>query len=142
MRRKASARALADTFQKLGELPVRMGGEEFAVLFDNVALEDAMARAEAFRRKIYDLNIAHARSAHGRVTLSIGVSAVDPGELPAYVARGTAASGIAEMLGRADQALYEAKAAGRNRVVGIAFASSEAIQRHVLSGEPRNTVKQ
>lgn len=138
----AVARALADTFQKLGALPVRMGGEEFAVLFDNVTLDEAMARAESFRRKVCELGIAHAKSAHARVTVSIGVSSIDPGELPGYVARGTAASGIAEMLGRADQALYEAKAAGRNRVVGIAFTSSEAIRKPVVSVEALNAVKQ
>ena len=133
----AVARALAGTFQKLGELAVRMGGEEFAVIFDNVVLDDAMARAENFRRKVYELAIPHTKSAYGRVTVSIGVSSVDPGELPGYVARGTAASGTAELLGRADQALYEAKAAGRNRVVGIAFASSGAIQKPVDADMPR-----
>ena len=136
------AHALADAFQKLGELPVRMGGEEFAVLFDNVALDEAMVRAESFRRLVYELGVTHERSAHARLTVSVGVSSVDPGELPAYVARGTAASGIAEMLGRADQALYEAKAAGRNRVVGIAFSSSEVLQKPVLTGALRNAVKE
>lgn len=119
------ARTLADSFQKLGELPVRMGGEEFAVMFDNVALGDAVSRADAFRRRIHDLDLTHAKTAHERVTVSVGVASVDPRELPAYIARGTARSGTAEMLGRADQALYEAKAAGRNRVVGIALANTE-----------------
>jgi diguanylate cyclase (GGDEF)-like protein len=138
----AVARELADTFQKLGELAVRMGGEEFAVLFDDVALDDAMARAESYRRRVYALAVPHTKSAYGRVTVSIGVSSVDPSELPGYVARGTATSGTAELLGRADQALYEAKAAGRNRVVGIAFASSEAIQKPVEAGVAASTTRQ
>ena len=50
---------------------------------------------------------------------------MQPRELPASIVKATAASGTAEMLGRADQALYEAKAAGRNRVVAIALASTE-----------------
>ena len=119
------AELLAQTFQRLGELPVRMGGEEFAVMLDNVGLAEALARAEAFRRAIHDLDLPHARSAHKRVTVSIGVSAVQTRELPASVVKATATSGTADMLGRADQALYEAKAAGRNRVVAIALASTE-----------------
>ena len=119
---------LIQTFERLGELPVRMGGEEFAVLLDNVALADAIARAERFRRDIHDLDMAHAKSAHRRVTVSVGVSAVNPKDLPASIAKATALSGTAEMLGRADQALYEAKAAGRNRVVGISLAQTAFVE--------------
>ena len=105
-------------------------------MLDNVGLTEALACAEAFRRAIYDLDMPHARSAHKRVTVSIGVSAVQPRELPASIVKATAASGTAEMLGRADQALYEAKAAGRNRVMAIALASAEIAAPPIAAAVP------
>jgi two-component system cell cycle response regulator len=126
------ARVIAETFQEPGELPVRMGGEEFAVLLENVPHEGALTRGEWVRRRIYDRNLPHARSAHGRVTVSVGVSSVDAQALPGSITRLAAATGIAELLGRADQALYEAKAAGRNTVVSVSLSSAE----YVRPGEP------
>ncbi len=123
----AIARHLQQTFQRLGELPVRMGGEEFAVLLDNCVLAEAVTRAEAFRREIHELGLVHAKSAHRRVTVSIGVSSVDPRELFTSMAEGDLSAGMTHLLGRADQALYEAKAGGRNRVVGLPLEAATAI---------------
>lgn len=123
----AFARKLGQAFERLGELPVRMGGEEFAVLLDNCTLDEALARAEAFRREIQALALPHPKSAHGVVTVSIGVSSVDPRELFTSMAEGDLAAGMTELLGRADQALYEAKAGGRNRVVGLLLEAASAI---------------
>ena len=121
------ARVIAETFQEPGELPVRMGGEEFAVLLENVPHEGALTRGEWLRRRIYERNLPHARSAHGRVTVSVGVSSIDAQSLPGSITRLAAATGIAELLGRADQALYEAKAAGRNTVVSVSLSSAEYV---------------
>jgi diguanylate cyclase (GGDEF)-like protein/PAS domain S-box-containing protein len=73
----------------------RLGGDEFAVLLPRGAEEDAVAAADAL--------VAELRS-HGRVTASIGVA--------------TFADVVAtadEVLVRADRAMYQAKAAGRDR---------------------------
>ena len=126
------ARVIAETFPAEGELPVRMGGEEFAVLLENVPHEGALTRGEWLRRAIYERNLPHARAAHGRVTVSVGVSSIDAQALPGSISRLAAATGIAELLGRADQALYEAKAAGRNTVVSVSISSSE----YARAGEP------
>ena len=104
-----------------------MGGEEFAVMLDNCVLPDAVSRAEAFRREIHALGLVHAKSVHRRVTVSIGVSSVDPRELFTSMAEGDLSAGMTHLLGRADQALYEAKAGGRNRVVGLPLEATTAI---------------
>ncbi|HYC47792.1 MAG TPA: diguanylate cyclase [Burkholderiales bacterium] len=121
------ARVIGDVFQAPGELPVRMGGEEFAVLLENVPHEGALERGEWLRRRMYERNLPHAKSSHGRVTISVGVSSVDVQALPGSISRLAAAAGIAELLGRADQALYEAKAAGRNTVVSVSISSAEYV---------------
>ena len=92
------------------DLPCRYGGEEFTVIMPDTELADAERIAERIR-----LHVAGApfRVAHGReilsVTISIGVAA----------SLGEADSPEA-LLKRADAAVYEAKAAGRNRVIARA----------------------
>jgi diguanylate cyclase (GGDEF)-like protein len=113
------SRTLAECFGSPGELPVRTGGEEFAVLLEAIPFMGAISRAEVVRNAIHALDLPHAKSAHGRVTVSVGVSAVNPLEPPGTLSYPTALSGMVELLGRADEALYQAKAAGRNRVVGL-----------------------
>jgi two-component system cell cycle response regulator len=92
------------------DLPCRYGGEEFTVIMPDTALVDAERIAERIR-----LHVAGApfRVSHGReiltVTISIGVAAT-LGEHDSPEA----------LLKRADAAVYEAKAAGRNRVIAKA----------------------
>jgi diguanylate cyclase (GGDEF)-like protein len=82
----------------------RYGGEEFMIVAPGSDLEGACQAAERLRRALEGEAI-HARASDLRVTVSIGVAArrADDGSIEALV-------------GRADRALYRAKAAGRNRV--------------------------
>jgi len=92
------------------DLPVRHGGEEFVVVMPDTDLEDARRIAERIR-----LHVAGApfRVMGGEellaVTISIGVaSSIGEGDTPQAIVK------------RADEAVYEAKSRGRNRVIARA----------------------
>lgn len=100
---------LQDAARRPLDMAVRLGGEEFAVLLYDIASGEARKRAEVLRASLEQLNIAHARSDTARMlTLSIGVACILPGEV----------GELAQLYESADRALYEAKAFGRNQVVG------------------------
>jgi diguanylate cyclase (GGDEF)-like protein len=82
----------------------RFGGDEFGALIGGVSLEEATARAEYLRATIESMIFSHG-DRHVMVTVSIGVSCVE--------ALDTSAEAV---ISRADECLYRAKAAGRNRV--------------------------
>ena len=83
----------------------RWGGEEFALLFPGTGIEQARALAEELRRAIEAID-GEALAPGLRITASIGLAA--RGDQPNYE----------KMVSLADQRLYEAKDAGRNRVAG------------------------
>lgn len=86
----------------------RYGDDTFVVLLPDDAQDTATALAERIRQAVASMGVRHAASAASRyVTVSIGVA-----RWPAHA--GTAAEA---MLQAAEQAMSEAKAAGRNRVV-------------------------
>ena len=90
-----------------GDLAVRYGGEELAILLPDTDSSGAMTIAENIRHHIHRLAIEHSGSPFGVVTISAGVEAYVPlrnEQLPM------------ELLQAADQALYNAKSSGRNRV--------------------------
>ncbi len=86
------------------DIPCRYGGEEFVVIMPDMPWQAAQERAEQVRRKFAELRIAFLGVQLG-ATVSIGVSA--------YPEQGAT---VEELIGAADQALYEAKQSGRNRV--------------------------
>ncbi|GAA0656700.1 diguanylate cyclase [Sphingomonas insulae] len=100
----AVGRTLAE--ECAGHLVVRHGGEEFAILLHGIALADAAAHLDGVRSVIAAkrFRLRETDKPLGQVTLSIGVTAVQPNEP------------IAAAFGRADQLLYTAKADGRDRV--------------------------
>lgn len=92
------------------DVPCRPGGEEFLVILPETPGELAMAAAERVRRAIAaEPFLVMSETKEIRVTVSAGVSSL----LGAH-------DTIADMMKRADTALYQAKSGGRNRVESIA----------------------
>jgi diguanylate cyclase (GGDEF)-like protein len=85
------------------DLVARIGGEEFALIFPQTPLQGGMSAAERLREAIAAEPMSHDGSRLPQVTVSIGVVVSD------------AESEANQLLARADQALYRAKQAGRNR---------------------------
>ena len=100
------AGALKDFARRPGDLAARYGGEEFVLILTNATAQQAKLVAERVRDKIVALAIPHQSSSHGNVTASFGVASIIP----------NSQSGPEALLLAADQALYRAKEAGRNRV--------------------------
>lgn len=102
----AVIRRIADVMTKelggLGQLG-RLGGEEFALLTSGVTREALSDRLGAFRDRVADTPVIVGEIAV-KVTISAGVALRGPGD------------SFAQLYSAADQALYLAKAAGRNRV--------------------------
>jgi diguanylate cyclase (GGDEF)-like protein len=113
---KAVARVLDSSVQRASDLVARYGGEEFAVVLPGVAAQPAFELAEMLRTRVAGLSIAHAQSTVApRVTLSAGVATRHP----------DLGGSTAELLAAADEALYSAKGAGRNRVVAAVAEADE-----------------
>jgi diguanylate cyclase (GGDEF)-like protein len=104
---KKIAGVLKDTPGRVSDMAARYGGEELAVLLPETDAVGAHTIAERIRIEIEALAIPHAANPGGVVTVSAGVSALRP----------TLHESNPRMLVQeADEALYEAKAQGRNRV--------------------------
>ena len=84
------------------DLLARWGGEEFVVLLDGTCIEDACKVAEMLRQVVEECEVGAQRR---HVTVSLGVIEVGSDE------------SVETAIERADQAMYCAKKAGRNRVV-------------------------
>ncbi|MEW6265750.1 MAG: diguanylate cyclase [Thermodesulfobacteriota bacterium] len=102
------AEVLKNHTRRAGDLAARYGGEEFVVLLAESEAEEAGLLAERIRRAVEHLGLDHGRSNVKRVvTISLGVAVAVP----------CAESSSVVLLRQADEALYQAKNAGRNRVV-------------------------
>ena len=108
---KAVAAALAGAVSRAGDLVARYGGEEFAMLLPETDADAAIGVAESCLRAVAELRIPHASSSCGEfVSVSIGVCTLIVG----------ADATPATLITRADQALYQAKRAGRSRFIEYA----------------------
>lgn len=99
----AVIQAFASLIERTGHHAGRIGGEEFALLLPGASLADARDIAEMIRLRFHDLSHP-VLGADERLSASFGIAEYQAGEPPARA------------FIRADAALYEAKAAGRNRV--------------------------
>jgi diguanylate cyclase (GGDEF)-like protein len=91
------------------DIPCRYGGDEFLIILPDTDILGAGHAAETLRREIATLAIAATEERVIAVTASVGLAAAAPAELD-----------VAELIVRADEALYRAKRAGRNRVCASA----------------------
>lgn len=102
----------------------RLGGEEFAFILPHTDRAEAAAVAEQLRETIESLGLEHGGKSL-RVTASFGIAAVDH-----------ATRDVEELLRKADAALYEAKAAGRNqcKVALLVADRRDTARRRVFKG--------
>ncbi|TAF09825.1 MAG: diguanylate cyclase [Nostocales cyanobacterium] len=102
------ANTLNDNVQRATDLVARYGGEEFAILLSNTTCEGALDVAHLILKQIHNLNIPHKKSlVSDHVTLSMGVATCIP----------SSEDQPEELVIKADQALYEAKNQGRDRII-------------------------
>jgi len=102
-------RAMADILKKTSrntDIPCRYGGEEFCVILTHTNLEGAMVKAEKLRKIVEETEFPNQdKQPNGTLTISIGVA-----EMPTH------ADDAGKLMDVVDDALYKAKAAGRNKV--------------------------
>ena len=100
-------REVQRSFHGEGHCAVRLGGEEFALVLARADRDAAIAAANTLRSLLANVP-AEIGAPKAAVSASIGVAAIAPGQ------------NVAEALHAADEALYQAKQAGRDRVIQAA----------------------
>ena len=104
---KQVANCLTQNTQRPGDLVARLGGEEFAILLPNTDNLGASLRAEQYRDLVENLKIPHANfTPYPHVTISVGVASVTAKR----------SDNLSALIQAADNALYQAKTQGRNRI--------------------------
>jgi diguanylate cyclase (GGDEF)-like protein len=104
---KEVAKMMKEALRK-PDIPARYGGEEFAVILPDTDIEKAIAIASRYKNNI-ELKEFPGQDAPLHVTISIGVAQYDP----------VRDASPANLIERADKALYSAKNSGRNRVIAF-----------------------
>ncbi|MBK5971268.1 MULTISPECIES: diguanylate cyclase domain-containing protein [Thiorhodovibrio] len=103
------AGALKRSLQRPGDVVARYGGEEFVLLLPNTDESGACATAKRASDAVSEMKLPHERSGTAdHVTISIGIAATHPQN-----------GGQEALLKAADDALYDAKGAGRNQLASI-----------------------
>jgi diguanylate cyclase (GGDEF)-like protein len=91
---------------RAGDALYRYGGDEFLCIFPEQSLTAGSLAVERMRTEVLGLDIVHAGNHHGVLTISAGMALLDPRN----------PRPVADVLNDADEALYRAKALGRNCV--------------------------
>ncbi|MCO6060298.1 diguanylate cyclase [Pseudomonas sp. MOB-449] len=102
------AKAIDAVARRPGELVARYGGEEFVVILPHSDAHSARRYGDRLCEVVRSLELAHqASETADKVTISVGVASLVP----------TVQSTSQQLIALADQALYQAKTAGRNRAI-------------------------
>ncbi len=102
------AAALKEALKRTSDVLFRYGGEEFVAMLPNTDLPGAQKVAETIQRKIKLLNLPHSKEiTDGHLTISMGIAATLP----------TKDIKVNTLIKASDDALYEAKRRGRDRIV-------------------------
>jgi diguanylate cyclase (GGDEF)-like protein len=113
---------LLQGYVRESDIACRVGGEEFALLLPEVAMPIATQRAEDIRKAVHEMTLKHEDQTLDGITVSLGVAAFpDHASTPEALIRA------------ADQALYDAKYAGRDMVVSAGPESREPRMRQELN---------
>jgi len=113
---KRVAQVIKNGAKRPADLVGRYGGEEFILILPETDSAGAAKIAEAIRADVQAQNIPYENGKSEVVTVSIG----------SFTSSGKAADCENVLVSRADSALYQAKAAGRNRVVVLSAVQSAA----------------
>jgi len=108
---KKTAAVLTGQLKRPADLAARYGGEEFAILLPDTSMDGALQLAEGCRGALDRLALPHPNSHHGTVTMSMGAASTVPGGHMT----------LETLVAQADEALYEAKRSGRNRVAASTY---------------------
>ena len=106
---KALSKCIASVVRRPADVAARYGGEEFVIILPNTNEDGAFAVAEQLRTALRALDITHDGSEKKVVTVSVGI---------ASYTGSNARRRSTELIIRADEALYIAKEAGRDRATG------------------------
>lgn len=105
------------------EVACRMGGEEFTLILPGTSNPDTLVKAEALRKSVEEITVRYGEKALPHVSISLGVAH--------YPQHGTLPQ---DLLRAADEALYDAKAKGRNQVQ---VAGRPALNPRDAEAEPK-----
>ena len=114
---KLVANHLQKSLKRSADLAVRYGGEEFAAILPGTDEDGAYLVAESFRKALADACVPHKGTERGILTASVGVATYMPDNLH---------RSASELIQTADEALYSAKAAGRDRVYGTRVRAKQS----------------
>jgi diguanylate cyclase (GGDEF)-like protein len=111
-----------------GDLGYRFGGEELLLVLPSTRAGEAVRAAERIRAAVEAAALPHPGGVGGILTVSVGVA--------------SGREDSAALFARADAALYEAKAAGRDRVVAASGTQSHPVARERRSTDDESVPRQ
>ncbi len=125
---RAVAQSIQSALRRPTDFAARYGGEEFALILPQTNEQGAASVLQAILDKVRELSIAHPATKvnRGIVTISAGLAMMIP----------SVESSFNQLLDRADKALYEAKASGRDRWVSDSVSAASALADLTIGLKP------